>query len=217
MVRNKLINIFITFASLAILTNICFAQRAAKTSRERTVDAFHTIWLIQQNESKALGFFHKKALSDRNVFNCDCCNTDDIDKNDEATPAAIKTRLTSFLKEPHEFVKGKKLADIISLKGKPLPEVQDYIDAMTANGIINRPKRDKYYLASYKSLLSTMDSEDKKFLKSFLGKYNVRGAFISLVQFRSENSDYNKMGIMMIWVRSNKNWKAVSISPGPCQ
>ena len=201
---------------LFVCVGVCVGQRSSSSSRKRVVDRFLVTLFVKKDIPATVKFFDQRAFSDRYVYGCSCCETDNLDEN-ERDPNVIRKGLADFLSEVREVPPVKDFKKMLTLKSN-LDSETGLIATVRRKGTLNNPKRDRYYLASY-SIFSSKEEQDDPDFKAFQRKYNLLNAFYSIVLFYDpeavkQNSYTPEM--LVLWVKSGSGWKAASITVGPC-
>ena len=201
---------------ISLCSSVCLANRPTSDSRKRTVDNFFRAWLVHKNIPAALYFFYNRALSHVSVIDS-CVRDDYVAESERDNPSAVRSGVSKFLKEGSRRIKGHRLDNILFLTSKENPQQSNYLSTELKNISFNKPKRDRYYLAtlnSVKSLSKRTDDWD-----DFERNYDLRDAFVAVIQYRvlNENEPYGEGTVLMLlWVRAGSHWKVVFAAVPSC-
>ena len=178
---------------------------------------FLNSWLVRKNIPAALRFFHRHALYDASVLDVSCGREDYIQVSEEHNPKAVERGVSKFLKEWSGHIKGKSLEQILFLIGTDNPKQSNDLMRKLKKISFNRPERDKYFLASLKSVKSLSKPNDD--WDEFEKRYDLRNAFVSIIQYRILNEDErygDDIVVMCLWVRKGAGWKIVFVTVPSC-
>jgi hypothetical protein len=209
---------FIAFGlCITICSSLCAANQQVNHSRKKTVDAFLQTWLVRKDVPAALRFFHSRAFSNASVLNDSCPGEDYIPDSEQNNPKAVRRGVSKFLKDSSHHIKGSNLGDILFLISPDNPQQSIYLSGQLKKISFNRPERDKYYLASLDAVKSRSKPDDD--WAEFEKRYNLRNAFVSVIQYRVLNEDErygDDIVMMFLWVKVGVKWKIVFAAVPSC-
>jgi len=205
---------------VALILLVCFPSvrvdgSAPKDARRATVANFLTVWLVRKDVSAALRYFHPRALSSFPVID-NCVRADYIPDSQKKNPMAVRIGVRKFLTHGTDSIRGNTLRTILFLDSKEVPEQSAYLSRLTQVSF-NQPKRDRYWLATLTSVKSLSNFGDD--WVDFEKQYDLRTAFVSVVQYRVLNEDRrhgDDVVIMMLWVPQGSQWKIVFVAVPGC-
>ena len=209
MAKARIFRLSIILACFVLLPNICIAHQLSLEARKKTVESFLHTWLVHKDVPAAITFFYERALTDGFVLDCRCCGEASNCMNERQNPEDIKRKVQLFLKEYSERIKGRTLSEILFLKSHDNPEDSRELAAKIGKRVLNQPKRDKYYLVDY----GILESKDEA-LEYFGKRYDLNGAFFSVIQYRVLNEDVrygDDLIVHLLWVRDKGEWKIVNV------
>lgn len=221
MKRLNLKHLLVMLLAIVLIFQCGIAQRHFLPSRKKAVDRFLTALLVKKDLQIALQSIDDKVFEPEADSSLGCFGFEESNNPEQNKLAFSKEIREEFL----EHINGKTLREVLFLrdpKKKSEFDVADHIQKMRRHGFLNIPKRDRYYLASYKALISKEDRKAKDW-QEFRKLYDLRGAFFLLFQLRwvdvFDKSDphYDEPYIAILWVRAKKGWKIAVIGCGPTQ
>src|SRR5258707_1648654 len=207
---------FRTKLPVALIWLICFPSvrvgwATPGDARKTAVANFLTAWLVRKNIPAALQFLHPHALSSFPVID-NCVRADYIPDSQKNNPMAVRIGVRKFLRHGTNRVRGNTLSTILFLDSKEVPEQSAYLSRLSQISF-NQPKRDRYWLATLTSVKSLSNFGDD--WVDFEKQYDLRTAFVSVVQYRVLNEDRrhgDDVVIMMLWVPQGSQWKIVFVA-----
>jgi len=212
--------IFRTKLPVALILLVCFPSvrvhcATSRDARKTTVANFLTAWLVRKDIPAALRYFHPHALSSFPVID-NCVRADYIPDSQKNNPMAVRIGVRKFLRHGTNRIRGNTLRTILFLDNKEVPEQSAYLSRLTQISF-NQPKRDRYWLATLNSVKSLSNPGDD--WVDFEKQYDLRNAFVSVVQYRVLN-EHQRQGddvvLMMLWVAKGSQWKIVFVAVPEC-
>jgi|SRR5215213_223043 len=202
---------------ISLCSSLCVANQRVKDSRKKVVENFLQTWLVRKDIPAALRFFHSRAFSDASIINDSCAREDYIPDSERHNPQAVRRGVSEFLKEGRHHIKGSNLESILFLISPDNPKQSDYLSAQLKEISFNQPERDRYYLAKLEAIKSRSKSKDD--WDEFEKRYNLRNAFVSVIQYRVLNEDErygDDVVVMFLWVRVRSTWRIVFSAVPSC-
>ena len=125
--------------------------------------------------------------------------------------------MSKFLKEGSHHIKGSNLENILFLISPDNPKQSNVLAGQLKKISFNQPERDRYYLASLDSVKSLSKANDD--WAEFEKRYNLRDAFVSVIQYRVLNEDErygDDIVVMFLWVKVGVRWRIVVAAVPSC-
>jgi hypothetical protein len=174
-------------------------------------------WLARKDIPAALRFFHSRAFSDASVIDDSCAREDYVPESERHNSNAVRRGVSKFLEEGSHHIKGSNLDNILFLSSPDNPKQSNYLAGQMKKISFNRPESDRYYLASLDSVKSLSKRNDD--WVEFEKRYNLRDAFVSVIQYRVLNEDErygDDIVVMFLWARVGSKWRIIFAAVPSC-